>query len=92
MYQLIFHREEPFDGEKTEGRIFRDKVTAHKCAYEYYRDAYEEGCTIFAGPESYETLLTVVEFISVLLDYGQILISREDGSHIYISYAESEPE
>lgn len=91
MYQLIIHHEGPFK-EETKGRIFSDKVMAHKCAYEYYKDSWEEGCTVFAGPEIYEDILTVVGFIAELLEHGQILISCEDGTHIYISYAESELE
>lgn len=89
-YQLIFHREVPYEvSEITEGHIYRERVDAHKCAYEYYKAHFTEGATLFADIEDYRELLSVSDFIAALTSSGQLLISATDGSHTYISYAES---
>lgn len=92
-YQLIFYEETPYEPwTSSRGRIFAKEKSAYKCAYEYYCTRFCEGSVVFVGAEEYETLLSATEFANALAECGQVLISQEDGTHIYISYAESELE
>lgn len=93
LYQIIFHSEMPEDEKaRTEGHIFRDEKDAYKCAYNYYEEYFEEGCTVFAGAEICDELLSMVDFNRLLITCGFIFLTCKEGFCVYITYAESEVE